>query len=78
MYYNVYMSTKPSKYFEASSRNSGRPATQLISVRLPEELLQRLAEIGNEEGLAMSDTLRLVLERGIRSGKKTQRGSKNE
>ena len=78
MYYNVYMSTKPSKYFEASSRKSGRPASQLISVRLPEELLQRLAEIGNEEGLAMSDTLRLVLERGIRSGKQTQRGSKNE
>jgi antitoxin component of RelBE/YafQ-DinJ toxin-antitoxin module len=34
---------------------------------LPEDLLERLAGVGNEEGLSMSDTIRLVLERGIRA-----------
>lgn len=44
----------------------------MVSVRIPEELLLRLAEVGNQEGLAMSDTMRLVLERGLnqRRGKK--------
>jgi antitoxin component of RelBE/YafQ-DinJ toxin-antitoxin module len=44
----------------------------MVSVRIPEELLLRLAEVGNEEGLALSDTMRLVLERGLnqRRGKK--------
>jgi antitoxin component of RelBE/YafQ-DinJ toxin-antitoxin module len=37
----------------------------MVSVRIPEELLQRLAVVGNNEGLAMSDTIRLVLERGL-------------
>jgi antitoxin component of RelBE/YafQ-DinJ toxin-antitoxin module len=60
------MTSTPSRYFAASSRNSGKPASQLISVRLPEDLLQQLAEIGNQEGLAMSDTIRLVLQRGLR------------
>jgi len=60
------MTSTPSRYFAASSRNSGKPASQLISVRLPEDLLHQLAEIGNQEGLAMSDTIRLVLQRGLR------------
>jgi hypothetical protein len=34
-------------------------------VRLPDDLLQRLAEVGNAEALGMSDTIRLVLERGL-------------
>jgi antitoxin component of RelBE/YafQ-DinJ toxin-antitoxin module len=44
----------------------------MVSVRIPEELLLRLAEVGNEEGLALSDTVRLVLERGLnpKKGKK--------
>jgi antitoxin component of RelBE/YafQ-DinJ toxin-antitoxin module len=44
----------------------------MVSVRIPEDLLLRLAEVGNEEGLALSDTMRLVLERGLnqRRGKK--------
>jgi antitoxin component of RelBE/YafQ-DinJ toxin-antitoxin module len=41
----------------------------MVSVRVPEELLLRLAEVGNEEGLAMSDTIRLVLERGLNKGR---------
>jgi hypothetical protein len=32
---------------------------------LSEDLLERLAAVGNSEGLAMSDTIRLVLERGL-------------
>jgi antitoxin component of RelBE/YafQ-DinJ toxin-antitoxin module len=47
--------------------------THLISVRLADELLQRLAEVGNEEGLAMSDTIRLVLERGLAARKTARR-----
>jgi hypothetical protein len=60
------------KLFNASSRNGQRGSTRMVSVRIPEELLLRLAEVGNEEGLALSDTMRLVLERGLnqRRGKK--------
>jgi hypothetical protein len=54
----------PSSYFRtASPRRAG--ASKLVSIRLPEELIQRLAEVGNEEGLSLSDTVRLVLERGL-------------
>jgi hypothetical protein len=56
---------KPSDYFAAASRTSGTPVSHLISIRLPDDLMQRLAAVGNEEGLAMSDTIRLVLERGL-------------
>jgi hypothetical protein len=60
------------KLFNANSRNGMRGSTRMVSVRIPEELLLRLAEVGNEEGLALSDTMRLVLERGLnqRRGKK--------
>jgi len=63
----------PSELFSAvrGAPSAGR-AQHLISVRLPDELLQRLAEVGNDEGLAMSDTIRLVLERGL-AGRKTAR-----
>ena len=66
----------PSRYFSISGRErSGSRAQHLISVRLADELLQRLAEVGNEEGLAMSDTIRLVLERGL-AGRKAARREK--
>jgi metal-responsive CopG/Arc/MetJ family transcriptional regulator len=55
----------PAQYFMAASRAKRGSTSQLISVRLPEDLVQRLAEVGNEEGLAMSDTIRVVLERGL-------------
>jgi len=56
----------PSRYFLAAQRTAARPsASHLISIRLPDDLMQRLAAVGNEEGLAMSDTIRLVLERGL-------------
>ncbi len=60
------------KLFNANSRNGMRGSTRMVSVRIPEELLLRLAEVGNEEGLALSDTVRLVLERGLnpKKGKK--------
>jgi hypothetical protein len=56
---------RPSAYFAAATRASKAPASHLISIRLPDDLMQRLAAVGNEEGLAMSDTIRLVLERGL-------------
>jgi metal-responsive CopG/Arc/MetJ family transcriptional regulator len=42
----------------------------MVSVRLPEDLVQRLSEVGNEEGLSLSDTIRVVLERGLSAGKR--------
>jgi antitoxin component of RelBE/YafQ-DinJ toxin-antitoxin module len=56
--------------FAATSRSKSAPSSQLVSVRLPVELLERLADVGNVQGLAMSDTIRLVLERGLSAKKK--------
>jgi hypothetical protein len=61
----------PSAYFRAASRASRAPASHLISIRLPDDLVQRLAVVGNEEGLSMSDTIRLVLERGLTAARQT-------
>lgn len=55
----------PSQYFSSDSRARRSSTSHLISVRLSDELVRRLAEVGNREGLAMSDTIRLVLERGL-------------
>ncbi len=63
---------KPSAYFQTMSRMSAQPVSKLISVRLSEDLLERLAAVGNIEGLAMSDTIRLVLERGLAATAATQ------
>jgi hypothetical protein len=57
----------PSEFFLSASRVKRGTTSRLIRVRLPEDLVQRLAEVGNEQGLAMSDTIRLVLERGLTS-----------
>ncbi len=57
--------TKPSSYFSPSPRVGRGGPSHLISIRLSDDLLRRLAKVGNEEGLAMSDTIRLVLERGL-------------
>jgi antitoxin component of RelBE/YafQ-DinJ toxin-antitoxin module len=55
-----------------SARAGQRSSNRLISVRLPEDLLQRLADVGNAEALGMSDTIRLVLERGLNATKNTK------
>jgi hypothetical protein len=44
-----------------------------VSIRLPEDLIQRMAEVGNEEGLSLSDTVRLVLERGLTTTERQKR-----
>jgi hypothetical protein len=62
--------TAPSAYFSAGTRARKATTTHLISVRLTDDLLRRLAEVGNDEGLAMSDTIRLVLERGLGASKR--------
>ena len=68
MWYSVPMNDQsPSKLFAASTRSTKPAPSQLISIRLPGELLQRLADVGNQESLSMSDTIRLVLERGLRT-----------
>jgi predicted DNA-binding protein len=36
-----------------------------VSIRLPGDLIQRLADVGNDEGLSLSATIRVVLERGL-------------
>jgi hypothetical protein len=58
-------SKSPSSYFRAGSTSRRSSSNRLVSIRLPEELIQRLAKVGNEEGLSLSDTVRLVLERGL-------------
>jgi hypothetical protein len=55
-----------------SAQAGQRSSSRLISVRLPEDLLQRLAEVGNAEALGMSDTIRLVLERGLNATKNSK------
>ena len=65
-------SDSPSRYFTTSSRLGQRSSSRLVSIRLPEDLLQRLAEVGNAEALGMSDTIRLVLERGLNTTKTTR------
>jgi hypothetical protein len=66
---------RPSALFSANANRSPAKASKLISVRLPAELLVRLSDIGNEEGLTMSDTIRLVLERGINSRNAARRSA---
>lgn len=64
-----YMAETPASRFAAYTRNSeGNPATQHVSLRLSNDLVEKLSEVGNAEGLSMSDTIRMVLWRGIRSG----------
>jgi hypothetical protein len=60
----------PSAYFRSGSRAKPTSASHLISIRLSDELVRRLAQVGNDEGLAMSDTIRLVLERGLAAPKR--------
>jgi hypothetical protein len=67
--------TSPSQRFLASAREGKAKSSQLISVRLPLELLERLADVGNDEHLSMSDTIRLVLERGLRAAPKKKGSS---
>ena len=68
---------KPSMLFMSASRLNAKPVNQLVSVRLSEDLISRLAEVGNAEHLSMSDTIRLVLERGLSATakKKTKKGT---
>jgi len=60
--------TSPSEFFDVSARQS-RTTTRLVSVRLPEELVRRLAVVGNGEGTTLSETIRRVLERGLGQAK---------
>ena len=61
--------SSPSRYFSMQTRLGGGPKAHMVSIRLSDDLIRSLAEVGNEEGLAMSDTIRLVLERGLEAGK---------
>jgi hypothetical protein len=63
----------PSSYFVSGSRARRASTSHLISIRLSDDLIRRVAEVGNDEGLAMSDTVRLLLERGLASTKGKKR-----
>lgn len=67
----------PSELFDLSARQS-RGRTRLISVRLPEELVLRLAAVGNDEGMTMSETIRRVIERGLGQGKPAKAARKKK
>ncbi len=68
VYYTLWVDESfrsPSGYFSSGNRARRVSNQHLISLRLSEDLLRRLAEVGNDAGLSMSDTIRLVLERGL-------------
>ena len=70
--------TPPSSYFSSGARAPRASTSHLISLRLSDELMRRLAEVGNDEGLAMSDTIRLVLERGLGATRNPRETSMND
>lgn len=51
----------PKDLFKKQGRGNG-PA---ISVRIPDELMQRLANYGNDKRLTLAETVRTVLELGL-------------
>lgn len=53
-----------SRYFDHPQTRT-RQETEHVNLRLPVTMLERLAEVGRDEKLGMSDTIRLVLERGL-------------
>jgi hypothetical protein len=53
-----------SRYFDHPPTRSRVP-TEHVNLRLSVDLLERLAEVGRTEKLGMTDTIRLVLERGL-------------
>jgi len=55
----------PSEYFQASAKPSSTGSSHLVSVRLEDKLIQKLARVGNDRNLTMSDTIRMVLEQGL-------------
>ena len=67
----------PSELFDVSARK-GRKTTRLVSVRLPEELVLRLAAVGNGEETTMSETIRRVLERGLGQAKPAKAARKKK
>jgi predicted DNA-binding protein len=67
----------PSEFFDVSARERRR-RTRLVSVRLPEELVVRLAVVGNGEGMTMSETIRRVLERGLGQAKPAKAARKKK
>ena len=63
----------PSAYFQNDARRTDGPTSHVVSVRLSDELVRRLAQVGNDEGRSMSDTIRIVLERGLMKKKAKRR-----
>jgi hypothetical protein len=59
------LSTPSALFAPPPASRTRKQASNLISIRLSTDLLERLAAVGREEGLVMSDTIRLVLERGL-------------
>ena len=60
----------PSSQFPQSDKAASSTPQKLISVRLSDDLIKRLAKVGNKENLSMSDTIRVVLDRGLETKRK--------
>ena len=52
----------PRGMFKKQGRREGGSA---VSVRMPDDLLKRLATYGNDKGLTLAETVRAVLELGL-------------
>lgn len=63
-----YFSTQGKRTPETS-----RLQSVVTNTRLPEDLILRLAAVGNDEGLSLSETLRVVLEEGLAAHQKGAR-----
>lgn len=59
----------PTSYFDRRRASSAypRPPSRVVSYRMREDQLTRLADAGNLRSLTMTETLRLVVDRGLES-----------
>lgn len=60
--------TPASRFAAYNQRTTYDKKSEHVNLRLPRDLFDELTAVGNVEGLAMSDTIRMVLWRGIRAG----------
>lgn len=62
--------TPASRFAAYNSKGGTRDIrkSEHVNLRLTPDLIDELTAVGNVEGLSMSDTIRMVLWRGIRAG----------
>lgn len=72
---DIVSQNAPSSYFRAGTQKVPGPESHVVSVRLSDDLVRRLAEVGNAEGRSLSETIRVVLERGLTKKKAKRRSA---